>query len=108
MPVRQPKPGDISEQILADASGDEPEVLARLHFLGALIAAEHGDQQQLRRSLAALEAADRRAPDVDRAKLRGRLEMAEHNWGRGAGSVCHCRRFTAKGIGLPDGGQTAQ
>ena len=72
---------DISEQLLANVGGTEPGVLARLHFLRGLIAAERGDQQQLRTSLAALETADSGALDVDRAELRGRLEIAERNWG---------------------------
>lgn len=75
---------EMSEQLLADSSAAEPEVLSRLHFLRGLIADERGDIERLRTSVAALETANSAALDADRMELRGRLEMAEQNWSAAA------------------------
>jgi tetratricopeptide (TPR) repeat protein len=93
---------DLSEHVLADAGGSEPGILARLHFLRGLIAAERGDRQQLRTSLAALDAADSKALDVDRAELRGRLAMAERHWAEAVAAFVTAAALHQKALDYPN------
>ncbi|WP_143302297.1 hypothetical protein [Candidatus Entotheonella palauensis] len=93
---------ELSEHALAKAAEVEPDVLARLHFLRGLIAAEQGDQAQLRTSLAALEAADSGALEVDQAELRGRLEMAERNWGAAVAAFVKAAALQQEALDYPN------
>ena len=71
---------DISEQLLAGAAEAEPGVMAKVQFLRGLLAAERGDENSLRVSIAALAKANDPALRADLTELRGYLAMAEHHW----------------------------
>jgi hypothetical protein len=71
---------NISEQLLAGAAAAESGVLAKAQFLRGLMAAERGDEEHLRASIAALATANDPALRADHAELRGYLAMAERHW----------------------------
>jgi tetratricopeptide (TPR) repeat protein len=71
---------DISEQLLAGATEAESGVIAKTQFLRGLLAAERGDEEHLRESIAAIEKANDPALRADHAELRGYLAMAERHW----------------------------
>jgi tetratricopeptide (TPR) repeat protein len=71
---------DISEQLLAVAAEAEAGVMAKAQFLRGLLAAERGDEERLRASIAALAQANDPALRADHAELRGHLAMAERHW----------------------------
>jgi tetratricopeptide (TPR) repeat protein len=71
---------DISEKLLAGAAEAEAGVMAKAQFLRGLLAAERGDEERLRASIAALAQANDPALRADHAELRGHLAMAERHW----------------------------
>jgi tetratricopeptide (TPR) repeat protein len=70
----------LSGEILASAPTAEPEVIAKVHFLRGLMAAEHADTARLRESMVALEPASSPELRADHAELRGHLALTERDW----------------------------